>query len=376
MLRNAGMQLVYGLKDSYKYEYSELLDDNLTAKDAYIGKSESVLLEIYGNIGDTILPYGIVCDFMSLYGKANVWLLVETEANAEAYRAVTGQIIVFSADDCSRFPEKRKQIISKINNLGFKKSIVLTDIRLYAVRRWLNDLNFLNTDVICDDTVPQEEYLPDLEEKFAAGQLGKTQAQISKVKAIWKNLSLPDWRAKLSEEEKNLIGNRKLVAVHMGATKPIRMYDPQRTAPVIEYILSKGYLPVIIGAGKGDEDFWKRVFSKSLLSDDVVYMVSRLTVRESMSVIYDSEIFLGTDSGMWNLSYILDKPSVVIYGGGEYGNFMHNVSKIHYVTVKDKSCFQCKWYCSNYDESGHAKCIYDITEKDIISAIEDAIKAL
>jgi ADP-heptose:LPS heptosyltransferase len=145
---------------------------------------------------------------------------------------------------------------------------------------------------------------------------------------------------------------------------------------VLVYIVSKGYLPVILGAGKEDEDFWNSVFSKSLLFHKVVCLVSRLTVRESMSVISDSEIFLGTESGMWNLSYILDKPSVVIYGGGDYGNFMHKDLKIHYVTVKDKSCFRCKWYCSNYDEGGHAKCIYDITEKDIISAIDAAEKAL
>lgn len=362
------------LKDSIKYNYDEFNADNQIACESYQGKKNRILLEIYGNIGDTIMLSGITHDFIAKYGKDSVWILLETETNALPYRYLTDNIFVFSSDDCNNRVEDRKCLIKKINSMGFERSYILTDIRLYAVRRWLNKENFINVKTIYSNILPFNDYLYELEEKFAKEILGVSGNDITGVKELWKGLELPAWKTHLYGREKKLNINKKTVAVHMGASKKIRMYDPKMTAEVLSYIVNKGFFPVILGYGEEDEKFWQYVFEEGDLSEKVIYLVSRLSVLESMSVISSAIFFVGTESGMWNISYILDKPSVVLYGGGDYGNFMHRDPKIQYVTIDDKECFGCKWYCNNYDDGGNAKCIYGISVKRIEDAIDELIK--
>lgn len=372
MLKEAGIQHIYGMLDSYKYDYQQLVNDKEVAEAAYKGSCGKVLLEIYGNIGDTIMLYGIVYDFIQKYGLENVWILVETAANAQAYYYLTDNILVFSSDDCIRSNEKRREIIKKINGLGFEKSYVLTDIRLYAVRRWLNKNTLVNTMVYFDKNVPNEDYLPDIEYRFASKQLDNE--NLSSAKNIIRNIGLEDWKSKMTLTELKLMADKKIAAIHMGATKRIRMYDPIRTEQILKYLIDKNIVPVILGHGLEDEEFWTEVFKDNDYKDKVIFFVSRLSVIQSMCVIEDALFFVGTESGMWNVSYVLDKPSVVIYGGGDYGNFMHFDKKIHYVVVEDKTCFHCKWYCNNADGNGHAKCIYGIEIEKILKAIDDVMK--
>lgn len=372
MLKENGIPHVYGLLDSYKYDYQQLLNDKEIAEVSYKGNYGKILLEIYGNIGDTIMLYGIVFDYIQKYGQKNVWILVETTANAQAYYYLTDNILIFSSDDCIRDNEKRKEIIKKINGIGFEKSYVLTDIRLYAVRRWLNKYTLVNTTVYFDRSVPREDYLPDIEYGFASQQLENE--NLSLAKNIFKSIELNDWRSEITSAELNLIADKKIVAIHMGATKKIRMYDPIKTEQILKHLIKKNIVPVILGYGSEDDEFWNEVFKHNDYKDKVIYLVSKLSVTQSTRVIKDSCFFVGTESGMWNLSYVLDKPSVVIYGGGDYGNFKHRDKKIHYVVVEDRTCFHCKWYCNNFDENGHANCIYGIEIEKILESIDNVMK--
>lgn len=375
-LVNQGIEFVYGLKDSLKYDYEGFLQDCLIAANSYKGKKGNTLIELYGNIGDTILQCGIVDSLLTRYGKDNVWLLFETEANADIYRLLAKNIIVFSAEDCRENEERRKEIVSTLNEIGFEQSIVLSDIRLYAVRRWLNKKTLINVEVYYDEVVPYTDYLLDMETEFIANHLQCNKSFIKKPNEVLFDFHQCDWKKKLSQREMEVISGKKIISFHMGATKEIRMYIPERTKIILEYIINKGFLPVLIGAGNEDELFWQKVLQLLDINAQVINLISRLNVRESLSVINESCFFVGTESGMWNASYVLNKPSIVIYGGGDYGNFKHISPLVHYVESSDRSCFHCKWYCDNKDNNGFAKCISGIRVEEVILKVDEVLEQI
>lgn len=374
-LKGHGIRKVYALLDAYKYDYQEMLLDraDMAERNERTEGNACLLVELYGNIGDTIMQFGIVSTILRKYGKGRVWLLLETQENAAAYRTITDHILVCSAGDCVSCPERRRNVLHKIHQLGIRESIVLSDVRLYAVRRWLNTVNAPDIKVHYNTKVPDTEYLVALSERFVADTLGIGREDILRSEECWRDIPLPSWKDRLSESERRRLIGKRIAAIHMGATKRERMYSPRKTAEIAAYIRSKDIVPVVIGAGETDEVFWREVSCYTDAVESGLYLVSRLTILESMSVIREADFFLGTDSGMWNAAVVLGKPSVVLYGGGEYGCFQHSASYIHYVTTDERDCFQCKWYCNRQDAQGHAKCIYEIPTERILEALKEVI---
>ena len=273
--------------------------------------------------------------------------------------------MVISGKDFRSDTEYREHFLKSLNELCFKESIILCDIRLHATRRYLNDLNCNIEKVFFYTNIPEDDYLLNAEFEFV------------KKHFRWdENVNLlPQQVLKHELAKKKRIQGlpERYVVMHMGASKEIRRYGVKSFIEIAKYINDRGYPIVLIGAGEADEAFYEDVQMLMETPLGIISKVSQLSVQEALIVLYYAQFFVGTDSGMWNASYVLGKHSVVLYGGGEYGNFMHPDSKIHYVTVEDRHCFGCKWYCNNYDMEGHPKCIYGITPNMVINEIDKVI---
>lgn len=371
MLKKLGIWNMYGILDSYKYPYEIMIRDReiLTKSfDIDRERSECILLEIYGNIGDTILRIGIVSECIKRVGKEKIWVLVENEENAVVFRFLTANVLVMHTESFVESSEQRMDFLKKIYKLAFKESIILCDIRLYATRRYLNKLNSDIPHIFYYNGIPEDEYLLDKEFLFVKAHFSWDESinlSPQSVKLHTKKV-LPDvLELKLPE---------RYVVMHMGATKSVRTYSIKGFLKIVWHLNDKGFPVVLIGAGIQDEKFYQEAVKESEKELNLISLVSILSLGQSYKVIESAEFFVGTDSGMWNASYVLEKRSVVLYGGGEYGNFKHRDSKIHYVTVSDRSCFGCKWFCNNLDNEGHPKCIYGITPEMVIWEIDQIIK--
>lgn len=366
MLYSIGCRNVCALRDVHKYAYSKMLIDNgklfSDLKLLSDEKTGRVLVELYGNIGDVILRVAVVKRLLNQYGKDNVFLLFASRANADIFKLITENIIIFEESDLSNDDIRFNKLLY-INEKNFDKSFVLCDVRIYAQRRILNSLNCNIKEIIYTDILPDKEYLPLLDgeniRKFLNWEYG---------------IKLTGWN-ELSNDELNYINlpeiiSEKYVTVNLGASRKLRHFDPEKFIPICRNLIQKGYEIAFVGYGIEDENIVSSILKNNELKEYIHSYVSQLSLLQSAKIIANSEFYIGTDSGMCHVAYIFGVPSVVIYGGGEYGCFMHPDGMVEYVTVKDDTCFGCKWYCDKIDEYGRAACIYNIGSEQIIKAIE------
>ncbi len=361
MLKTNSVKNIYALLDVYKYPLSDMKADKLYLEEIpYIYESGRILLELYGNIGDVIIRIGIVQKFIKEFGKERVFLLFNNESHAELYRLITNNIICITGSDLLD-RRRRQKLLSKLKELSFEKSFILCDVRLIALHRMLNKYNSNIGEVIFTKEVPEDEYLPGIDAEMVCRYFG------------WDNpKQLTGWN-KLGDKIVKLdyVG-QKYVAINLGASKKTRRYQPEAFEPVVEYLLAKGYKVFLVGEGNYDQMVARKLALK--YGEDLSDFTSKLTIREAATIIRGADLFIGTDSAMSHVAYILGIPSVVIMGGGEYESFMHPDGKVKYVTVKDRSCFGCKWYCDKTDEYGRARCVYNITSKEIIEGIIELVE--
>lgn len=355
-LTTAGIENVAALLDTIKIPAEEAQKD--------MPFSNQTLIEMYGNIGDLVLKLGMLKALLEHFGKQSVTVLVETQANAEIIRLYTDRVVIAEKERFSADREYRQCFLDRINSGHFRRTIVLCDARLYSNRRLLNPWNCNIPEVVMNPAVPQNELLWQLDASMLHKNLGLPMADMEPPKAGLREAVLAATKAPVLTE--------KYVCIHMGATRRERHYDPVRFATVVAHIILSGYRCVFIGQGEYDASFVRKVL-ESCDEDSrsgIASFVGKLNLIESFAVIAGAAFFLGTDSGMWNASYVLGKPSICLYGGGEYGCFQHDAPWIHYLTVADHSCFGCRWYCTNQTPNGYSRCMDGISEEDIILAVD------
>lgn len=368
-LFSLGIKHVYGLIDCMKYNAMDMQSDRHILNQYFVDyehkQSNKILVEVYGNIGDAILRLGIVRAIIDVHGSEQIYILVESESIAESFRLVTRNVIVFEKKRYRIEEDYRLDKLIKLNEIYFEKSVVLCDIRLHATRRPLNSLNFNVRNVIYHIQLPTDEYLLDLDIEMIKKEFKRiSEKNMLPVGCINDELESIAFQYGLPE---------RYVSVNLGASINERHYPADRFVKVIDYLSDKGYEVALLGQGDYDEEYAEKLLKTVRNNNKVWNFISKLSIVESLYVIRQSEFFVGTDSGMWNASYILNKSSVVLYGGGEYGCFKHKSEKIHYVMVEHKSCFGCRWYCKNKNEHGYSKCVGDIKPQMIIDKVNEII---
>lgn len=330
---------------------------------------DNTLIEMYGNIGDLVLKLGILKALLKYFGKQNVTVLVETQTNAEMIRLYTDRVMVVEKARFCEDREYRRRFLDKINSGHFSRTIVLCDARLYSNRRLLNQWNCNIHEVLMNPTVPQDELLWRLDAEMLHKRIGIPMSDMNPPMAML--------REPVLSESSSPVLSEKYVCIHMGATRRERHYNPVRFSEVVAHIVRRGYRCAFIGQGEYDEFFVQKV-NENCDADSrrgIISHVGKLSLTESFAVIARADFFLGTDSGMWNASYVLEKPSICLYGGGEYGCFKHEAPWIQYLTISDHSCFGCRWFGTNQMSGGYSKCLDGISEEEIILAVDRQMAA-
>jgi ADP-heptose:LPS heptosyltransferase len=158
----------------------------------------------------------------------------------------------------------------------------------------------------------------------------------------------------------------------LGAANRLRVYNAEKFAVAARFLTDRGWPLVLLGRGVEDEAYAASLIQAIGRTGDggILNFISRLSVAESFRVILSAAFFVGAESGMWNAAYALDKPAVVLYGGGDYGGFLHKDPKIRDVTAGTRPCFQCRWRCTRRNARGGAPCVDDIAPAQITEALQ------
>lgn len=362
-LENEGYRNVYGFMDSIKYDIDEMRKDVIflsqTNKLEKGAQKEKILLEIYGNIGDILIHIGILNYFLSKYGDS-AYVLVEGESLLELIGLMTPRVLAVNRMMFHTNRNYRRRLLTRLQSLGFRKSILLSDARIISTRRVLNQRIFPVDELVYSKDLALGEYLPHMDasglwsEKIPASAISPCRILDNKVDRLDFTHHLPE----------------HYVSVNMGTSSDVRKFSSEKICEVVNYILSKGFSVVFIGAGSYDEQLFEEIKQKLPVGSSVYSFISHLSILESLYVIRQSLFFVGTESGMWNASYVLGIPSVVIYGRGDYGSFFHKSESIIYIMSDDYGCMGCCWFCTNRDNFGRPRCISEICSGMITEGIE------
>ena len=375
-LRALGISEVHAIIECLKYPHADHIEERGALAEYFAGYekniSERVLIEVNDFIGDVIIKSGVFRALIDKYGYENVYFFCDDIYDggiADILRLFSNNIIM--VDRRAFFEDKayRLEALTALNSKYFKASISICGLEHHSGRRFLNFLNFNVRRIEINRYIYSNTYMLGQDVRFARNLLGYDFTD--------------DWqlqpKGRINDAVKQIDMKHsvpaKFVAVGVGAKNVLRTYSARKYAVVADYLIGEGYYLAVLGQGADDEAYLAAMLEYITIDKSkVISFINRLTITESFYVLYKSCFFVGVESGMWNASFVLDKPSVVIYGGGDYGGFKHDDKKIVYVTVADHSCFNCRWRCANMAQGGKAKCVDGIEPRQIVGAIERLTK--
>jgi len=94
----------------------------------------------------------------------------------------------------------------------------------------------------------------------------------------------------------------------------------------------------------------------------------KTSLEELAQEIASADLFLGVDTGPAHLALALQKPTVVVLGGGDYGRFFpYGQAR---VVTHPMECFQCHWECK-YER---ALCLHDLSPKAVVREVLAALR--
>ena len=88
-------------------------------------------------------------------------------------------------------------------------------------------------------------------------------------------------------------------------------------------------------------------------------------LQELLSLIANSQLYFGADTGPMHFAAALDIPVLAIFGGGHFARF-YPVARAGFIATQELACFGCNWVC--FRES--AACIDFVRLPDVLAGLD------
>ncbi|MEO2068996.1 MAG: glycosyltransferase family 9 protein [Desulfurobacteriaceae bacterium] len=174
-------------------------------------------------------------------------------------------------------------------------------------------------------------------------------------------------------KEENKIANHSYFSCIVGAGSFKRVYPTDKLAKVITFILKKTNFKCLLLGGEKDLQIASLLvnFLPPSLRDRIINLVGKTSLIESLLLIRDGILTIGNETGLVHASWIMEIPTIMIYGGGHFGRFLP-LNRYGNVVYKRLDCYCCNWRCS-YKETP-VRCIASIKEEDIYQLVDKILK--
>lgn len=325
---------------------------------------EKILILTNDNIGDAVVRIEYIKKYMDYYGEDNVYFLA-SEANKSIVSLISKNVITYDRKLFRGNIFYTIKFFQNINKYKFIKLISLVfseHFDLKFIGQLLIDVKYINAGYDNGDC----NYIFDNLTRQYNEITGSNYSNEKFKPNLNKYLSS-------SATKKYNIPN-VYITLGMGASAKIRVYSANKFAKIINYLIEKDITIVLLGNGHIDEEFFRQLSSYVNCSNsNIINLINKTSLIDTLQIIKNSKLFIGVESGLWNCSYALQIPSIVIYGGGHFGRFKHQSDKIKYIYNK-MDCFECNWNCIYSNENNEvAKCISTIEPEAVIYAIKKLI---
>ena len=341
--------------------------------------SDKILIIKDNSIGDFLLFSGILNFYIRHFGD-RVYCLVNSNVE-EVAKLYTDNVIVM--DDRKYFTsfKYRYRLINQLKDIGFDIAInsILNSSEsrdiLYILKfpltylyggvvmklrkhgRWKNIANIVPELKMFDDKGSYTSVFA--HEKYFMERILNIKISDDEVKPY---IPLSD---NTSEKIINKFSLQKgnYIVFSFGSSSAKRDYPSDKFVEVMEYLHRRlSMKAILIGVDQ---------YSPDALPDFVIDLRRKTSLINAFSIIKHAKIFVGNETGITHASWIMGVPTVIIYGGGQFGGFLPLYNN-GYIVYKQMDCYCCNWGCKYSDIP--VRCIGEIGVDDILKTVDNVIK--
>lgn len=125
-------------------------------------------------------------------------------------------------------------------------------------------------------------------------------------------------------------------------------------------LVKLGYNVILIG-GKQEE----KLFSNAILNKDVVNLLGKCSVIDSLAIMSNSMLVIGADTGMVHCAAALGVSNLTLYGCTYYKNYLPIWHNSYFICSK-KECSPCFGFINSIN-CKHNSCMDEIKVDDVVS---------
>ncbi|MGB6127736.1 MAG: glycosyltransferase family 9 protein [Psychrilyobacter sp.] len=328
------------LKTSYlKQEIREFLIKILFLfnyfEEHYKNSEKSLLISSTDGMGDAVVRQKLLDMIVEKEAKIYDNIYILASKNSYEFFKIFGYNVILRSDDERTKLIKRIKLIKKLTNLNIEKVIHLEfDIQDEFIRYLkckekigFNNIYHPETNKLLTQVIKMgDKYVLEDCVSFANEYFDKT-------------FKLEELKPDLEKKMKNENSNYNIV-IGVGANSKTRIIDIKRTKEYIDKIYELYPKKQITLIGKGELEF---KISKKLEIEfpKLKNFVNKLSLEETIDEIQNSDLYIGYDSGLYNLAFGFNKKIICFFGGNKKTRFYHNkfneVEILSYIEVS-KPC--------------------------------------
>lgn len=166
-----------------------------------------------------------------------------------------------------------------------------------------------------------------------------------------------------------------VLAVCFGARHFTKRFPPERFASALNRLLEKKTIEVWLLGGKEDSPIADEIMSTVRSKVNVKNFAGLHNLRETAAMLASADAVLTNDTGLMHMAAALQKPMVVLFGSSVKAfGFLPYKAAYQLLEVEGLRCRPCSHIGLEGCPKSHFKCMNDISEERLVSAVEDALK--
>lgn len=312
------MKKPYWFKSSYiRFKMTKVLFTVISVfqkQDVARGK---VLITSFGGLGDIIVRQKLIDLIAEKYGKENIKVLVKN--NPEIVTIMGYEVIYFdrnSIKNIFKLVKFYKKILKyKFETLYLLESMGCTELFFLKNYKFKKIIGY-ECEILKNWNGKYEKILIPTKNEKALDVVYEFASKIDK--DIKKESLIPDLKVAKREDD--------YISVGVGASGKFKVSSPKKLGEFLNYI--KHTNPEmkfhLLGNGENEEKYADEL-------KRIVDLVGKISLNDVIKEIANSKMYIGFDSGLYNLAYSLNKKIIVIVSRKESKIFHHDSNNIKLV---------------------------------------------
>ncbi|MCX3068173.1 hypothetical protein OQE61_11750 [Cetobacterium somerae] len=283
-----------------------------------------ILIKSCDGIGDVLVRTKLMNLIEQEYGKENIYVLMKSEYT-KLGEMLGYKTIGYSRDERKSFFSRLKKMY-KLNSMGFSKYINLEFTNDITVGNLFIPERIGRADLSWQVKRNNKYYTKSyiIEDDYVMNQVALMGREILG-KSFKKGDMIPDLKNIFGVGEENII-------VAVGSTEKERVCSPKLMAEYLKEVLTKypDKKIILVGNGERQNRYAKEILT-ILKNENIESLVDKTSLKEVFELVSRSYLFIGFESGLYNLSFVTRKDAVILFRE-KNGLFVHNVPWLKILT--------------------------------------------